>query len=92
MLFYSCNPRCRGSTQVSWSYDEFLALSNISYSQLNADMFILGDRSLSSGFLRSTASIHAVEDLSGDDAAAFHAWFKALFDSSSEGIEDTILR
>jgi len=42
--------------------------------------------------LKSTAAVHAIDDLSGEDAAAFGAWFKALFDSSSEGIEDTILR
>jgi mediator of RNA polymerase II transcription subunit 5 len=40
----------------------------------------------------STAAIYAAEVLSGDDMAAFGVWFKALFDSSSEGIEDTILR
>ena len=30
--------------------------------------------------------------MTGERAVAFSAWFKALFDSSSEGIEDTILR
>lgn len=33
-----------------------------------------------------------MDRLSGEDSAAFGAWFKALFDSSSEGIEDSILR
>jgi mediator of RNA polymerase II transcription subunit 5 len=28
----------------------------------------------------------------GEDAFAFGAWFKALFDSSSEGIDDVIIR
>ena len=40
----------------------------------------------------SPGVIYAVEDLIGENATAFTAWFKALFDSSSEGIEDTILR
>jgi len=29
---------------------------------------------------------------SPEDIASFNAWFKALFDSNSEGIEDNILR
>jgi mediator of RNA polymerase II transcription subunit 5 len=40
----------------------------------------------------SPAVIYAVETLTTENATAFTAWFKALFDSSSEGIEDTILR
>jgi mediator of RNA polymerase II transcription subunit 5 len=40
----------------------------------------------------SPAVIYAVEKLTTENATAFTAWFKALFDSSSEGIEDTILR
>ncbi|KAJ7254033.1 hypothetical protein B0H12DRAFT_1115644, partial [Mycena haematopus] len=59
---------------------------------LETDVFTSGGRSVSCGFLRSTAIVHRPEDLSGDDAVAFNAWYKALFDRSSEGIEDTILR
>jgi mediator of RNA polymerase II transcription subunit 5 len=40
----------------------------------------------------SPAIIYAVGNLTGENMTAFTAWFKALFDSSSEGIEDTILR
>jgi mediator of RNA polymerase II transcription subunit 5 len=60
--------------------------------QLETDVFTSGGRSVSSGFLRSTAIVHRLEDLSGENAVAFNAWYKALFDRSSEGIEDTILR
>jgi mediator of RNA polymerase II transcription subunit 5 len=60
--------------------------------QLETAVFTSGGRSMSSGFLRSTAIVHRLEDLSEEDVVAFNAWYKALFDSSSEGIEDTILR
>ncbi|KAK7064160.1 mediator of RNA polymerase II transcription subunit 5 [Favolaschia claudopus] len=59
---------------------------------LDADTFTSGSRSVSSRFLRSTAIVHPLDTLSGEDAVAFSAWYKALFDRSSEGIEDTILR
>ncbi|KAF7347766.1 Mediator of RNA polymerase II transcription subunit 5 [Mycena venus] len=66
--------------------------STLTRFHLETDVFSSGGRSVSSGFLRSTAIVHRVEDLSGEDAVAFNAWYKALFDRSSEGIEDTILR
>ncbi|KAJ7169957.1 hypothetical protein C8R46DRAFT_949420 [Mycena filopes] len=66
--------------------------STLARFHLEKDMFTSEGRSISSGFLRSTAIVHRLYDLSGEDASAFHAWYKALFDSSSEGIEDTILR
>jgi len=49
-------------------------------------------RILSASYLTSNDVVYSVEDLSADSAVAFNAWFKALFDSSSEGIEDSILR
>jgi mediator of RNA polymerase II transcription subunit 5 len=49
-------------------------------------------RILSAGYLTSNDTVYSIEKLSGDDAVAFNTWFKALFDSSSEGIEDSILR
>ncbi|KAJ7786401.1 hypothetical protein B0H16DRAFT_30240 [Mycena metata] len=66
--------------------------STLARFHLETDIFTSEGRSISSGFLRSTAIVHRLDDLSGEDAIAFHAWYKALFDSSSEGIEDTILR
>ncbi|KAJ6503472.1 hypothetical protein C8R47DRAFT_1250472 [Mycena vitilis] len=59
---------------------------------LGSDVLTSGGRSVSSGFLRSTAIIHRLDELSEEDTVAFNAWYKALFDSNSEGIEDTILR
>ncbi|KAG5648052.1 hypothetical protein DXG03_007087 [Asterophora parasitica] len=49
-------------------------------------------RRLSSAFLGSTDVIYSADSLSGEDTAAFGPWFKALFDTGSEGIEDSILR
>ncbi|KAJ6604728.1 mediator complex subunit Med5-domain-containing protein [Mycena vulgaris] len=66
--------------------------STLTRFHLETDIFTSGVRSISSGFLRSTAIVHRLDDLSEEDAIAFNAWYKALFDSSSEGIEDTILR
>ncbi|KAF9015279.1 mediator complex subunit Med5-domain-containing protein [Cyathus striatus] len=60
--------------------------------QFNARTFIMDGRSVSSAFLRSAEIIYSAENLSVEETACFNAWFKALFDSSSEGIEDTILR
>jgi mediator of RNA polymerase II transcription subunit 5 len=52
----------------------------------------LQDKASPTDLFWSPAVIYPVEDLNGENAAAFTAWTKALFDSSSEGIEDTILR
>lgn len=52
----------------------------------------MGEKAVSTDLLRSPGIIYAVEDLTGENSTAFTAWFKALFDSGSEGIEDTILR
>ena len=60
--------------------------------QLTQEYFVLGDKKLSVTFLRTTTVVHPVGDLSGDDAATFNTWFKALFDYNSDGIEDTIFR
>lgn len=60
--------------------------------QLDADTFMFGDKKLSATYLKSITNVLLQEDLRGENATAFNAWFKALFDSSSEGIEDTILR
>jgi mediator of RNA polymerase II transcription subunit 5 len=60
--------------------------------QLETRTFTLEGRILSAGYLTANDIVYSVEKLSGDDAVAFSTWFKALFDSSSEGIEDSILR
>ncbi|KAJ7293655.1 hypothetical protein C8J57DRAFT_33900 [Mycena rebaudengoi] len=79
-------------TAVSHLGDVVLFLQYLSRFHLETDVFSFGGRSISSAFLRSTAVVHTIGALSGEDAIAFTAWYKALFDSRSEGIEDTILR
>jgi len=66
--------------------------STLARFNLSASSFKLGERKLSPGLLPLASVIYRMNDLSNDDTAAFGSWFKALFDSSSEGIEDGILR
>ncbi len=50
-------------------------------------------RTVSAAFFLSTDTVaHARSERSQAEITSFNAWFKALFDSSSEGIEDNILR
>jgi mediator of RNA polymerase II transcription subunit 5 len=50
------------------------------------------DHSISASYLFSSTNIQDPGTLTAEEAVAFTAWFKALFDSNSEGIEDTIIR
>lgn len=50
------------------------------------------DQSISASYLFSSATVQDPGTLSSDEANSFTAWFKALFDSNSEGIEDNIIR
>ncbi|KAL4071001.1 mediator complex subunit Med5-domain-containing protein [Scleroderma citrinum] len=50
-----------------------------------------GDKALRTDFLRSSRVYYA-DDLPPEVKSVFAGWFKAIFDSSSEGIDDTILR
>ena len=50
------------------------------------------NRRVSPDFLINTDGILSAQDRPQEEIVSFNAWFKALFDSNSEGIEDTILR
>ncbi|KAL9716176.1 hypothetical protein Ac2012v2_000621 [Leucoagaricus gongylophorus] len=50
------------------------------------------DQSISASYLFSSTTVQDPGILSSDEANSFTAWFKALFDSNSEGIEDNIIR
>jgi mediator of RNA polymerase II transcription subunit 5 len=65
-----------------------------SYSHIHklGTKFISENKVLSSHFLATTEVVQSVDHLSAEDIVAFQAWSKALFDSNSEGIEDSILR
>lgn len=60
-------------------------------SQLSSVVFRVKDRDVRSDVVFAGSVVHRF-DQKGFDVLIFHAWFKALFDSNSEGIEDTILR
>ena len=53
---------------------------------------MLNERKLTVDLLNSATVIYRIDDLKGEDAAAFNTWYKALFDSQIEGIEDSALR
>ncbi|KAI9572901.1 hypothetical protein HD554DRAFT_2014555 [Boletus coccyginus] len=59
--------------------------------QISAPSLRRSGKVLRTDILRSSRVYHA-EDLIPDVKAVFSGWFKAIFDSSSEGIDDTILR
>ena len=50
------------------------------------------NRRVSPDFLINTDGVLNPQDRPQEEIVSFAAWFKALFDSNSEGIEDTILR
>ncbi|KAF5355994.1 hypothetical protein D9756_003825 [Leucocoprinus leucothites] len=60
--------------------------------RLNSSHISMMDQSISASYLFSSTNVQDPGTLSLDEASSFTAWFKALFDSNSEGIEDTIIR
>ena len=60
--------------------------------QLSTTSIQCGERKPNPSLLTSAVAIYRMEELSSEDIAAFNTWHKALFDSGSEGIEDSILR
>ncbi|KAI6132767.1 mediator complex subunit Med5-domain-containing protein [Pisolithus croceorrhizus] len=59
--------------------------------RISASTLKKGDTLLRTDFLRSSRVYH-LDDLPPEAKSVFPAWFKAIFDTSSDGIEDTILR
>ncbi|KXN89959.1 Mediator of RNA polymerase II transcription subunit 5 [Leucoagaricus sp. SymC.cos] len=60
--------------------------------KLNPSHISMMDQSISASYLFSSTNVQDPGTLSPEETSSFTAWFKALFDSSSEGIEDTIIR
>ncbi|KAL5495140.1 NUT1 [Sanghuangporus weigelae] len=69
----------------------FLQATLVKY-QLSSRVFSLGDRVFPVDYLLSTSTVFRMSSLNPEDVSAVKAWSKALFDTSSEGIEDNILR
>ena len=69
----------------------FLDCARINILQISAPSVRRGGKVLRTEILRSSRVYHS-EDLPPEVKTVFTGWFKAIFDSSSEGIDDTILR
>ncbi|KAF8640574.1 hypothetical protein AX17_000236 [Amanita inopinata Kibby_2008] len=90
---YDCETIGDPQTAVSHLGDIVLfAQYMISRFHLNNEEFMKDQRTVSAGYLKRTDFVFSINEFSADELAAYSAWHKALFDSSSEGIEDTILR
>ncbi|KAF7436894.1 mediator complex subunit [Pleurotus ostreatus] len=59
---------------------------------LDMDTFAHGANAVSSQFIKTVRNIYGLDELTREEMVAFNSWFKTLFDSTSEGIEDSILR
>ncbi|TFK57207.1 hypothetical protein OE88DRAFT_1671027 [Heliocybe sulcata] len=94
MLFedYDCETVGDPQTAVSHLGDVVLFLhSAVAQFRVNGQQFKLNERVSRLDFL-TALPIQQADQLAKEDLHSFNAWFKALFDSMSEGIEDTILR
>ncbi|KAG7099289.1 hypothetical protein E1B28_001148 [Marasmius oreades] len=60
--------------------------------KLHGKLFVVKDRKLNCEYLIQPPKVLTQEMIPPEDLGTFKAWLKTLFDSSSEGIEDTILR
>ena len=54
--------------------------------------FKIGERTLPTQYLLSASAVYGRSHLSAEELNAMKIWVKSLFDTNSEGIEDTILR
>ncbi|KAF8735483.1 hypothetical protein AX14_001979 [Amanita brunnescens Koide BX004] len=90
---YDCETVGDPQTAVSHLGDIVLfAQCAIARFHLNNLEFTDEHHSASAKFLKSIGVVLSQNAFSNDDITAYNAWHKALFDSSSEGIEDSILR
>ncbi|TCD61756.1 mediator complex subunit [Steccherinum ochraceum] len=89
---YDCETVGDPQTAVAHLGDVVLFLqSALARFHLSSTVFRIKDRELRTDVLSAGSITHRI-DQKGEDTLVFNAWFKALFDSNSEGIDDTILR
>ncbi|KAF8168029.1 mediator complex subunit Med5-domain-containing protein [Crassisporium funariophilum] len=90
---YDCETVGDPQTAVSHLGDVvlFVQYALVRFKFENKDL-VKNNRTVSPAFLMSSDTIYPGQDRPQEDIVSFAAWFKALFDSNSEGIEDTILR
>ncbi|KAF9453745.1 hypothetical protein P691DRAFT_693777 [Macrolepiota fuliginosa MF-IS2] len=90
---YDCETVGDPQTAVSHLGDVVLLVQYIVVRyRLNPSSISMLDQTMSASYLFSHTNVQDPGTLSTEEAIAFTSWFKALFDSNSEGIEDTILR
>ncbi|KAL1951638.1 hypothetical protein VTO73DRAFT_787 [Trametes versicolor] len=90
---YDCETVGDPQTAVTHLGDVVLFVeATIARFNLGTHSFSVGERHLNPEFLRTAGPNPRVDELKEEDLSAFNSWIKALFDPSSEGIEDTILR
>ncbi|KAH7915833.1 mediator complex subunit Med5-domain-containing protein [Hygrophoropsis aurantiaca] len=90
---YDCDTVGDPQTAVSHLGDiVFFVQLMLNRFQISALELKKGNKILSTHYLRSTSTIYRLDELTGQNLTAFNAWFKAIFDSNSEGIDDAILR
>lgn len=90
---YDCETIGDPQTAVSHLGDVVLFVQyTLAHFQFDTTTFTKDGRSISAAFLKSAFTVYPVEILPPGELLSFNGWFKAIFDSSSEGIEDTILR
>ncbi|KAK2461858.1 hypothetical protein APHAL10511_006321 [Amanita phalloides] len=90
---YDCETVGDPQTAVSHLGDIVLfAQCAIARFHLNHHEFTNDHRSASAEFTKSIGVVLSQSDFSNDDRTAYNAWYRALFDSNNEGIEDSILR
>ncbi|KAF8843987.1 hypothetical protein BDN67DRAFT_1066405 [Paxillus ammoniavirescens] len=89
---YDCETVGDPQTAVSHLGDIVLFVQMVlSKFQISAPSFKKGAKVFRTDFLRSSRVYHP-DELPPEMKSVFTGWFKAIFDSSSEGIDDTILR
>ncbi|KAF8140190.1 mediator complex subunit Med5-domain-containing protein [Boletus edulis] len=89
---YDCETIGDPQTAVSHLGDVVLFIQMVlTKFQISAPSLRRGSKVLRTDILRSSRAYHP-DDLPPDVKLVFTGWFKAIFDKSSEGIDDTILR
>ncbi|KAG6381238.1 hypothetical protein JVT61DRAFT_5642 [Boletus reticuloceps] len=90
---YDCETIGDPQTAVSHLGDVVLFIQMVltKFRSISAPSLRRGSKVLRTDILRSSRAYHP-DDLPPDVKLVFTGWFKAIFDKSSEGIDDTILR
>ncbi|KDR85067.1 hypothetical protein GALMADRAFT_218149 [Galerina marginata CBS 339.88] len=90
---YDCETVGDPQTAVSHLGDVFLFLQyTITRFKFENKEITKNNRTLSPSYLMNTDVMLRLVDRTQEDFVSLNAWFKALFDTSIEGIEDNILR